>query len=87
MWAELAEIGPWGLVSVFVMLVLFGGLIPRWIHNQRVGDRDKEIDLLRKMLDKRDTQFDKLVRQGELIVKLLEDIKRAGAEQEHGAPK
>lgn len=80
-----ADIGPWGLLTVFVMLVLLGGLVPRWIHSQRVSDRDKEIALLRTMLDKRDEQFDKLVKQGEITIRLLEDIKRVSVEQHGGS--
>ena len=82
MWAN---IGPWGLVSVFVMMVLLGYLIPRSFHNQRVKDRDEEIKLLRAMIDKRDAQFEQLVKQGELTVRLLEDIKAVSKER-RGAP-
>lgn len=71
-----AEIGPWGLASVFVMLVMTGLLIPRWTHLQRVGDRDKQIELLQKALDKRDVQVDLLIQQNNVTIKLLEDIKR-----------
>lgn len=80
-----ANLGPWGLVSVFVMLVMFGQLVPRWIHTQRVEDRDKEIDVLRRMIDKRDEQVNKLIEQNELMVKLLEDIKAVSRER-RGAP-
>lgn len=80
-----ANLGPWGLVSVFVMMVLFGYLIPRSFHNQRVKDRDEEIKLLRAMIDKRDEQFNKLVEQNELTVRLLEDIKTLSKER-RGAP-
>jgi len=72
-----SQLGPWGLVSVFVMLVFLGGLVPRWIHNQRVDDKDRLIDRLTAALDKRDEQFDILIKQGEAVVKLLEDLKRA----------
>lgn len=80
-----ADVGPWGLVTIFVMLVLFGYLIPRSFHNQRVKDRDEEIKLLRAMIDKRDEQFAKLVQQNEVTVRLLEDIK-AASKGRPGAP-
>lgn len=81
-----AQFGPWGLVSVFVMMVFLGGLVPRWIHNQRVKDRDEEIKLLRAMIDKRDEQFDKLVKQNELSIRLLEDIKAVSRDPRRGTP-
>lgn len=65
---------------------MLGRLVPRWIHNQRVNDRDEQIKLLLTMLDKRDAQFEKLVEQNEITVKLLEDLKRASAER-RGAPR
>ena len=70
-------LGPWGLVSTFFLLVFLGGLVPRWIHNQRVQDKDVQIEYLRSMVDKRDEQFDKLLKQGELNTRLLEDLKAA----------
>jgi hypothetical protein len=41
--AEWARIGPWGLVTIFVLLVAFGMLIPRWSHTQRVNDLKDQI--------------------------------------------
>lgn len=73
--AGLANLGPWGLVTVFVLLILFGRLIPRWTHEQRITDRDERIRYLEKMVDKRDEQFEKLLANGELVIKLLEDLK------------
>lgn len=62
-------------VSLIVLLVLFGYLVPRWLHNERMKDKDKQIDFLTSALDKRDDQVDKLLTQGQLIVDLLDDIK------------
>jgi hypothetical protein len=62
-------------VSLIVLLVLFGYLVPRWLHNERMKDKDKQIDFLASALDKRDDQVDKLLTQGQLIVDLLDDIK------------
>lgn len=78
----LDRIGLPGLLSVFVMLVFFGGLVPRWIFNRIIQDKDELIDRLTKALDKRDEQFDKLFQQGELTVKLLEDLKAASQARE-----
>lgn len=62
-------------VSLIVLLVLFGYLVPRWIHNERVRDKDKQIDYLATALDKRDVQVDKLLSQGQLIIELLDELK------------
>lgn len=67
-----------GLLGLTVLLILFGGLIPRWIHNQRVKDKEAENAVLRQIIAKRDEQHAKLVDNDELIIKLLEDIKKDG---------
>lgn len=33
----------WGLPGVVLLLVLFGGLIPRWVFNQMRADRDARL--------------------------------------------
>jgi hypothetical protein len=71
------QLGPWGLVSVFVMLVFLGGLIPRWIYNKSLTDKDNLIEKLQRALDLRDEQFGRLFEQNKIIVGLLEDINRA----------
>lgn len=72
-----SQLGPTGLVSVIVMLVVLGFLVPRWTVNRWLRDRDDQIAYHKSMLDKRDEQFDTLLRQGELTVRLLEEIKAA----------
>lgn len=62
-------------VSLIVMLVLFGYLVPRWLHNERVNDKTSQINYLQAALDKRDAQVDRLLEQGQLMLDLLEDIK------------
>ncbi len=72
--------GPWGLVSMFVMLVFLGGLVPRWIHNERIKDKNQLIDKLTQALDKRDEQFDTLLKQNEISTAALEELKKASRE-------
>lgn len=79
-----AEVGPWGLVSIFVVMVLTGLLVPRWTHNQRVNDRDKQIDLLTKTIEKRDVQIETMIQQHNIVIKLLEDIKRESQTRPRG---
>lgn len=68
------QLGPAGLI---VMVVVFGFLVPRWTVNRWLKDRDDQIKFYKSMMDKRDEQFDKLVLQGELTTRLLEEIKAA----------
>jgi hypothetical protein len=77
---------PWGLVGICVLLIIFGGLIPRWTHTQRIKDKDELIKRLTAALDHRDAQFDTLTGQWGTIVKLLEDIKKAGDRTESRHP-
>lgn len=71
-----AQLGPAGLI---VTVVVFGFLVPRWTVNRWLKDRDDQIKYLHSMVDKRDEQFDKLLTQGELNTRLLEDLKEAAS--------
>lgn len=62
-------------VSLIVLLVLFGYLVPRWLHNERVNDKASQVSYLQTALDRRDDQVDKLLEQGELIISLLDELK------------
>jgi len=41
------NISSWSLVAVFVLLIAFGGLIPRWQHKQALRDKDEQINEFR----------------------------------------
>lgn len=82
----LSDIGLSGLVTLGVLLVFFGGLVPRWIHNERIKDKNELIRTLQKSLDKRDEQVDKLTSQMELNIKLLEDLKELSKSGSLGHP-
>jgi len=78
--AALGQLGPWGIVSVFFMLVFLGALIPRWTHKERMKDKEELIKKLQIALDKRDEQFDKLIEQNTIAIKALEELKLASRE-------
>jgi len=78
--------GPTTLLAAFVMLVFLGGLIPRWMHNQRIKDKDEQIASLKAALDWRDSQFERLFASSELTIKLLEDLKAQAVVQEARHP-
>jgi uncharacterized membrane protein len=89
----LNDLGPWGIIALVVLLVFFGQLVPRWIHRERIRDKesiieDKEKLILRltEALDHRDEQFDTLIEQGQTTVRLLEDLKRASERTESRHP-
>lgn len=79
MWAQL---GPAGLIAA---VVVFGFLVPRWTVNRWLRDRDDQIRYLRGAVDKRDEQFEKLLSQGELNTRLLEDLKKAASKSGAGS--
>lgn len=74
--AALKEIGATALVSFSVLLVLLGGLIPRWQHKERIADKDRQIAALQAALDKRDEQVNRLLDNDNVVIELLKSIKR-----------
>lgn len=73
-----AQVGPWGIVTIVVLCIIIGLLIPRWTHNQRIKDKNEIITLQKETIAKRDEQVDRLIEQNDLMIRLLEDIKAAG---------
>lgn len=72
----LKEVGATALVSFTVLLILLGGLIPRWSHKERMTDKDRQIAALQAALDKRDEQVDKLLENDNIVIQLLQSLKR-----------
>lgn len=48
-WAELATVGPWGLVTIFVLMVFFGFLVPGKDRNYWREAFFKEQEMRRNM--------------------------------------
>lgn len=74
----------YGVSGAVVLAVLVGLLIPRWVHVQRVKDKDDQIVHLRTALDKRDEQVSKLLEGQTQTVHLLEDIKATAERRARG---
>jgi Flp pilus assembly protein TadB len=70
--AEWAHIGPWGVVTIFVLMIGLGLLIPRWVHTQRVND-------LKEQLAEWKSIAHKAMGTGETAVAVLEEIKEEAA--------
>ncbi len=75
----LKDILDYGVAGAVVIAVSLGLLIPRWVHTQRVKDKDLQIGYLQTALDKRDEQVDKLIEGQTQTIHLLEDIKATAA--------
>lgn len=75
----LGQLLDYGVSGAVVLAVLLGLLIPRWVHVQRVKDKDTQIQYLQAALDKRDQQVDRLIEGQSTTVHLLEDIKATAA--------
>jgi hypothetical protein len=84
--ALLGNIGPVGLVAFVVLLVLVGRLVPRSVHEDRIRDKDQQIEYLQQagqVRDEqarvRDEQMAKLLPNSDLTVQLLRALaKEAG---------
>ena len=75
----LAQLLDYGVSGATVLAVLLGLLIPRWVHSQRIADKDAQIAYLQAALDKRDEQADKLIEGQQHTIHLIEDIKQTAA--------
>lgn len=72
--AEWSQIGPWGLVTIFVLMIGLGMLIPRWVHTQRIND-------LKEQLAEWKSIAHKAMGTGEAAVSALEGIKEEASKQ------
>jgi hypothetical protein len=78
--------GPVGLIAFVVLLVLVGRLVPRKMHEERIGDKDQQIVYLQQTVQVRDEQaavrdeqLQKLLTNSDLTVQLLRALsKEAG---------
>ena len=80
----IADLGLSGLLSLAVLLILVGGLIPRTLHRTIVAIQQQRIDKLEELLDKRDAQLDRLIPAAETSADALEKIQRAADSVEGG---
>lgn len=70
----LAELGPAGVLSLVVLGVCFGFLIPRWTFNKVVTQIEKEREEWRKLALQ-------LLGVGQVAVTALEEIKKEAAKK------
>jgi hypothetical protein len=79
----LRDVGPWGIVAIFVLCLGAGWLIPRWSHKERIADlkeqlkeKGETIAFLQAALEKRDAQVTQLADNNQIAVNALEAIRR-----------
>ena len=79
----IAAAGPVGLLSIAVLFVLLGRLIPRSQHQDRIADKDATIARLDKALDAeiergrvRDEQVGELLELGRLSTQILRALEQ-----------
>ena len=79
----LGRLGPVGLLSLVVLLVLTGRLITRPSHEDRIRDKNEQIGYLQQTLAVRDEQVrvrdeqvGRLLTQSDLTVQLLQSLAR-----------
>lgn len=80
--AQLVNIGPVGILTLVVLAIIFGLLIPKSTHTQRMADKDEQIKYLRATLDKREDQLSQALGHSEVAVKALEDIKQVATSED-----
>lgn len=78
----IADLGLSGLLSLAVLLILAGGLIPRTLHRTITNLMQQRIDKLEELLSKRDLQIDRLISGAETSAEALEKIQRAAEPDE-----
>lgn len=82
-----SNIGPVGLLTVAVLLIMFGGLIPRWQYRSMLEEKDKQIrehreDKIRQQetIGELSNQNTLLIGKVELSLHIAESIKKLGEE-------
>ncbi|NKS41685.1 hypothetical protein A4U94_01190 [Prescottella equi] len=68
------DLGLTGLLTLAVLLILVGALIPRPVHKTIVGLQQQRIDKLEELLSKRDGQIDRLLPSAETSAETLAKI-------------
>lgn len=58
-----AEVGATGILAIAVLMIFRGALIPRKVHEDRMKDKDQQIDYYRSALEKETTRSGELTSQ------------------------
>lgn len=80
----ISDLGLSGLISLAVLMIMVGALIPRSMHKSIVGIMQQRIDKLEELLGKRDTQIDRLLSSAETSAESLEKIQSVTDPEKRG---
>lgn len=82
-----ADLGASGLLALAVLLVMFGGLVPRWLYRSALEEKDKQISeknlritTLEALTSEQSQQISTLIPKIELSLHIAEVIKTLGEE-------
>lgn len=82
MWSELLpllrEYGAFGLMA---LMVVWGWLIPRWTHTERMADKDKQIATLQAALERSERQTGELTELARTTVAAFQSLPPRAREQ------
>lgn len=69
------------ILGIVMVLIVFGGLVPRWVHKLIVNEKDRELAVLRSLVKEQSEQIGLLVRGGDTTVHVLDELRRVAAER------
>lgn len=83
----IADLGATGLLALTVALIIFGGLVPRWLYKSALEEKDKQITeknlenkALRELTTEQSQQISTLIPKIELSLHIAEVVKKLGEE-------
>ena len=69
------------LLGVLVSLIIFGGLIPRWLFSQMINLKDETIERQAKTIERQADQIDRLIGSTETSVRVAEAVGQVAIEE------
>ncbi|OLL21263.1 hypothetical protein QWW67_25435 [Rhodococcus sp. M8-50] len=82
-----ADLGASSLLAIAVALIMFGGLVPRWLYRSALEEKDKQINekslenlALRDLTAEQSQQVTTLIQKVELSLHIAEVVKKLGEE-------
>ncbi|MBM4707945.1 hypothetical protein GS982_01235 [Rhodococcus hoagii] len=73
------------MLGLVILLIIIGGLVPRWVHSQMMKLKDDTIENLREQNGLQARQIDQLIETSELAIRVAED-RRDPDDPEPGSP-
>lgn len=78
MWSELLPVAKdWGPPGLMMAAVVTGWLVPRWMHRERIADKDRQIATLQATVERLERQRDELTELAHTAVAAFQAIPTA----------